>query len=145
MRRLVTPLALLGALTVLIAGCGDPQPPINRVGVNVVEKSAFTGSWYMHSTIIDMEYEGAPVGFVGSNAGDGTGGFLGFSLPRIRWVIDENFLYAYRDYEIVGDPEDPFEVRGDEDEDYLGQPVAAYRIDSHFDIRRTYNSVTGEE
>jgi hypothetical protein len=99
----------------------------------------------MNSTIIDMEYEGAPLGFVGANAGDSTGGFLGFSLPRIRWVIDENFLYAYRDYELVGDPEDPFFVRGDEDPNYLGQPVAAYAIDSHFDIRRTYNSVTGEE
>lgn len=145
MRRLGNTLALSCALAVLAAGCGDAQPPINRVGVNVVEKSAFTGTWYMHQTIIQMEYEGAPVGFVGANAGDRTGGFLGFSLPRIRWVIDEHFLYAFRDYELVGDPEDPFAYRGDEDPDYLGQPVAAYHIDSHFDIRRTYNSVTGEE
>ncbi|MEQ8460437.1 MAG: hypothetical protein RID81_27765 [Sandaracinaceae bacterium] len=145
MRRLGNMLALLCAIAVLAVGCGIEQPPVNRVGVNVVEKSAFTGSWYMHQTIIDMEYEGAPTGFVGANAGDATGGFLGFSLPRIRWVIDENFLYAYRDYETVGDPTDPFAVRGDEDEDYLGQPVAAFAIESHFDIRRTYNSVTGEE
>ncbi|MFK7991943.1 MAG: hypothetical protein AB8I08_38355 [Sandaracinaceae bacterium] len=145
MRRLSTPIALLGALALLAVGCGDPQPPINRVGVNVVEKSAFDGSWYMHTTIIDMEYEGAPTGFVGANGGDDTAGFLGVAIPRVRWVIDEDFLYAYRDYEIVGDPEDPFNVRGDDDEDYLGQPVAAYRIESHFDIRREYNTVTGEE
>jgi len=145
MRRLVNSLAVLAAFAIFVAGCGDQQPPINRVGVNVIEKSALSGSWYMHQTVIDMEYEGAPIGFVGANGGDGTGGFLGFSIPRIRWVIDEDFLYAYRDYEIVGDPEDPFAYAGDEDEDYLGQPVAAFRIDSHFDIRRTYNSVTGEE
>ncbi len=145
MRRLGNMFALLGVMTALAVGCGDPQPPINRVGVNVVEKSAFEGSWYMHRTVIDMEYEGAPLDFVGDNAGDGTGGFLGFSIPRVRWVIDENFLYAYRDYEIVGNTDDPFEVRGEEDENFLGQPVAAFRIQSHFDIRRTYNSVTGEE
>ena len=145
MRRLLNTLAVLGAFSIFVGGCGDQQPPINRVGVNVIEKSALNGTWYMHQTIIDMEYEGAPLGFVGSNAGDGTGGFLGFSIPRIRWVIDEDFLYAYRDYELVADPDDPFAYRGDEDPDYLGQPVAAFRIDSHFDIRRTYNSVTGEE
>ncbi len=145
MRRFGNMLALLGAMAALAAGCGDPQPPINRVGVNVVEKSAFTGSWYMHRTVIDMEYEAAPLDFIGDNANDSTGGFLGYTFPRIRWVIDEDYLYAYRDYEIVSDPEDPFAVRGDEDDDYLGQPVAAFRIESHFDIRRTYNSVTGEE
>lgn len=145
MRRLGNTLALLGAVAALAAGCGDPQPPINRVGVNVVEKSAFTGSWYMHQTIIDLAYEGAATGYVGSNAGDSTAGFIGVAIPRIRWVIDENFLYAYRDYEVVGDPEDPFRIAGEEDADYLGQPVAAFAIDSHFDIRREYNSVTGEE
>ncbi|HJL16826.1 MAG TPA: hypothetical protein RMH99_14275 [Sandaracinaceae bacterium LLY-WYZ-13_1] len=145
MRRLANTFALLGALAAMAAGCGDPQPPVNRVGVNVVEKSAFTGSWYMHQTIVDLDYSGAPTGYVGANAGDGTAGFLGVAIPRIRWVIDENFLYAYRDYETVGDPDDPLRVRGEEDEDYLGQPVAAFPIESHFDIRREYNSVTGEE
>ncbi|MCB9593705.1 MAG: hypothetical protein H6719_13310 [Sandaracinaceae bacterium] len=145
MRRLLTTLALLGTFSIFVGGCGDEQAPINRVGVNVIEKSALNGTWYMHQTIIDMEYEGAPIGYVGSNAGDGTAGFLGVAIPRIRWVIDENFLYAYRDYELVANPDDPFAYRGDEDADYLGQPVAAFRIDSHFDIRRTYNSVTGEE
>ncbi len=145
MRRLGNTLALLGAIATLAAGCGVEQPPINRVGVNVVEKSAFTGSWYMHRTIIDMEYEAAPLDYVGDNAGDSTGGFLGVTIPRIRWVIDENYLYAYRDYEIITDSEDPLGVRGDSDPNYLGQPVAAFKIEKHFDIRRVYNSVTGEE
>ncbi len=145
MRRIVSLIALFGAFAIFTMACGDPQAPINRVGVNVVEKSAFTGSWYMNTTIIDLEYEGAPIAFVGANSGDGSGGFLGFSLPRVRWVIDEHYLYAYRDYELVGDPDDPFAIAGDEDPDFLGQPVAAWAIESHFDIQRTYNSVTGEE
>jgi hypothetical protein len=126
------------------AGCGDFQPPVNRVGVNVVEKSAFTGSWYMARTTIDMAYEAAGLGFVGEIARDGTAGFFGFALPRIRWVIDEETLYAYRDYEIVGDPADPFADAGP-NPDHLGMPVAAFRILSHFDIRREYNPTTGEE
>ncbi|MCC6873477.1 MAG: hypothetical protein IT378_04135, partial [Sandaracinaceae bacterium] len=62
-------LALLG-VPVSLGGCGDPQPPVTRVGQNVVEKSAFTGSWYMHRTVIAMEYEAAGLDFVGDNAGD---------------------------------------------------------------------------
>lgn len=146
MRHLFKTLTLVGALSALwLVGCGNEQPPIDRVGVNVVEKSAFTGSWYMHQVIIDHDYEASPITYTGSAAGDGTAGWTGTAIPRVRWVIDENFLYAYRDYEIVGDPEDIYSHRGDEDEDYLGEPVAAFAIESHFDIRRTYNTVTGEE
>ncbi|MGF1467719.1 MAG: hypothetical protein ACFCGT_16460 [Sandaracinaceae bacterium] len=139
--------ALLCALVSapMLVSCGDPQPPIIRVQTNVAEKSVFTGSWYMGRTVIELEYEGASLDFVGNNAGDGTGGFLGFSIPRVRWVIDEDFLYAYRDYETVADGEEPQRVQGDEDIDYLGQPVAVFGIDSHFDIRREYNPVTREE
>jgi hypothetical protein len=140
----VIALGLVVAAGAGFAGCGDFQPPINRVGVNVVEKSAFTGSWYMARTTIDMDYEAAGLGFVGEIARDSTAGFMGFALPRIRWVIDEETLYAYRDYEIVGDPHDPFADR-EPDPDHLGTPVAAFRILSHFDIRRDYNPTTGEE
>jgi hypothetical protein len=136
----------LAALVVVIAGfagCGNEQPAVNRVGVNVVEKSAFTGSWYMARTTIDMDYEAAGLGFVGEIARDGTSGFFGFALPRIRWVIDEETLYAYRDYEILEDTE-PLED-APPNPDHLGTPVAAFRILSHFDIRRDFNPVTGEE
>jgi hypothetical protein len=145
MRRLAA-VAALSMMTILAGvSCGDPQPPINRLGPNIVEKSAFEGSWYMSRTVIDLEYEGAPLAFVGSNSGDPTSGIFGRGIPRVRWVIDENFLYAYRDYEIVSDPEDPFAIAGDEDEAFLGQPIAAFAIQSHFDIRRSYNATTGEE
>lgn len=144
---------LIMAASVGVLGCGNEQPPVNRVGVNVVEKSAFTGSWYMARTTIDMDYEAAGLGFLGEIARDSTAGFFGFALPRVRWVIDEETLYAYRDYEIVGDPEDPWagtspspDARQPGDPaPYLGTPVAAFRILSHFDIRREYNAVTGEE
>ncbi|MGE3634252.1 MAG: hypothetical protein AB7P00_30410, partial [Sandaracinaceae bacterium] len=148
MRQLSISFTLLGAIAALAltaAGCGNEQAPVDRVGVNVVEKSAFEGSWYMSQVVIDGDYEASPVTYIGSSAGDGTAGWTGTAIPRVRWVIDENFLYAYRDYEIVGDPEDPYRIAGDEDPNFLGEPVAAFAIESHFDIRRQYNSVTGEE
>ena len=141
--RLVMALAFAGALGAGFSGCGDPQPPVSQLGANIIDKSIFEGSWYMAQTIIDFDYEAAGLGFVGEVGSDGTSG--GYAIPRIRWVIDEQMLYAFRDYQTVGDAVDPFEDERQSDPRFLGQPVAAYRIASHFDIRRSYNTVTGEE
>jgi hypothetical protein len=130
-------MALLASGTAF-GGCGDPQPAINQVGVNVLEKSLLAGSWYMTEQIIDFDYEAAGLGFVGEISQDGTGG----GMARIRWVIDEQMLYAYRDYLTTEDAQNPMAAQSDT---FLGQPVAAYRIESHFDIRRVYNTSTGEE
>ncbi|MCA9600675.1 MAG: hypothetical protein KC417_01550, partial [Myxococcales bacterium] len=124
----------------LAASCSQEEP-ISRVGVNTVDKAIFSGSWYAGSTVIDVDYEAAGIGtYPGDKAIDYAGGSLGV-IPRIRWVIDEDHLYAYRDYQLTagidGEVVQPGEI--------LGQPVAAYRIESHFDIRRAYNPVTGEE
>ncbi|MBX3250276.1 MAG: hypothetical protein KF901_24070 [Myxococcales bacterium] len=131
------------ALFVLNA-CGKEQPAINRVGVNVVDKALFTGSWYYSRVVIDVDYEAAGIGtFPGDSAYDFVGSDLG-SMPRVRWVIDEDMLYAYRDYEIIegiNPPGSPATTPGAT----LTHPVAAFAIESHFDIRRLYNSVTGEE
>ncbi|MCA9601355.1 MAG: hypothetical protein KC417_04995 [Myxococcales bacterium] len=123
-----------------LTACSD-APAVNRVGVNVVDKRIFTGSWYLSRTVLDVDYEAAGVGtFPGDAATDYAGS--GFSaIPRIRWVIDEDFLYAYRDYQLIeGEDGAPVEAGT-----IFGQPVAAFAIESHFDIRRDYNSVTGED
>src|SRR5262245_351593 len=86
--------ALFGPL-----GCGDEEPPINRVGVNVVEKSVFQGSWYMSRTVIDVDYEGSALGtFPGDAASDAAQTFT--AMPRIRWHIDKDTLFALRDYQL---------------------------------------------
>ncbi len=61
-------------------------------------------------------------------------------LVRIKWEIQEQELLARLTYELISDT------------DYKGasltpngQVVAAYTIQSHFDIRRSYNPTTGEE
>jgi len=142
MHRHLSNLVLLTTLLALTAvGCSDQRAPVNQVGVNVVDKGLFTGSWYYSRTVIDVDYEAAGFGtYPGDTAIDFAGG--GFTtFPRIRWVIDENTLYAYRDYELIegANPEHP------EPGDFLGHPVAAFAINSHFDIRRDYNPTTGEE
>ena len=139
-------LGLFCALTGLLAagagfgGCGDPRAPLTTVGTNVVEKDVFQGSWYMTEQVIDFDYDAAGLGFVGEISTDGTSG--GYAMVRIRWVIDEQVLYAFRDYQTVGDAADPYR---EPEEGFLGQPIAAYRILSHFDIRRAYNPTSGEE
>ena len=48
-------------------------------------------------------------------------------MPRIRWVIEEKTLLAFRDYELLegGNPGAP------EPGTILGQPVAAFEIEKH--------------
>ena len=73
MKQRLLPLTLAALATMgasLIAAC-DGEAPINRVGVNIVDKSVFTGSWYMARTVIDVDYEAAGIGtFPGDAASD---------------------------------------------------------------------------
>jgi hypothetical protein len=147
MRRL--PSCWLLVLTCILSACGSEEPPVNQVGVNVVEKAIFQDSWYMSRTVIDVDYEAAGMGtFPGDIASDAAMDFT--ALPRIRWVIDEKTLFAYRDYELVqgGDGTskagDAAQHEQDREKMYAS-PVAAYKIEKHFDINRAYNASTGEE
>ena len=136
MKRSLT-LTFVAAMLAATVGC-DEEPAIDRVGVNVVDKSLFTGSWYFSRVVIDVDYEAAGIGtYPGDAAIDFASAGLG-SMPRVRWVIDEDTLFAYRDYELLEG------VNGDEEVD-ITHPVAAWNIESHFDIRRDYNPLTGEE
>jgi hypothetical protein len=133
---------LLLTITSFFAGCATQQPPVDRVGTNAVGKAHFRdASWYFARTVIDVDYEGGQLStFPGDAALDFQGSDLA-SMPRIRWVIEEDTLLAFRDYELVegANPEAP------EPGGHLGQPVAAFEIEKHFDIRRAYDDATGEE
>lgn len=125
---LVVLLAALGAST--LAGCNDAQPTVNRVQPNVVEKKTFDGEWYFLQTVIDTPYS-AGFTFVGEQG----------SLEKVKWEVQEEFLIARRSYEHIAGSE----ANGIADDSEANAPIAVYRISSHFDIRRDYNSVTGEE
>jgi hypothetical protein len=132
-----------------LPACGSEEAPINRVGVNVVEKAIFQDSWYMSRTVVDVDYEAAGMGtYPGDIASDAAMDFT--ALPRIRWVIDQNTLFAYRDYPLVqgGDGQAKAGDAGldaQKRSEMYASPVAAYKIQKHFDVRRAYNPSTGEE
>ena len=111
-------------------GCTG-QPAVNRVQPGAIEKAVLRDSqWYFLQTVIDSPYS-APYAFVGQQ-GD---------TEKIEWEIQEELLIARRSYEYIAVSE-PEGIAGSTEE---GAVVAMYKIESHFDIRRDYNPVTGEE
>lgn len=130
----------------VIPGCIEPGPRIERVQTNLIDKSVFEGEWWFTHTVIDVSDDASwAIGAAGASA-PWPGATANFDIAsqsgvvgRIRWVIDENFIYAYRSSEIVqGSSAD---ARSPE---FRGQPLAAYAILGHFDVRQDYNPVTGE-
>lgn len=119
---------LLAAL--FLTGCPEPRDPIDRTQANKLLKSDLDGEWFFQRTVVDTPYE-TEFTFVGDQG----------ELERIRWRIEENALVAVRSYQRFegSDPD-----RNEEGE-YEGNPIAAWPIISHFDIRREYNATSGEE
>jgi hypothetical protein len=143
-RHLLTAAATL----LLLSACAEERAPINRVQPNVIRKSDLDGEWYYQQTVIDMDTS-ANYSVIGDNAF--------WNLERIRWDIQESYLYARRAYEWVDNSDNTnYEFDGtdrgsvgatitEDGQPYLGAVVAAFRIESHFDIRREHNPTTGEE
>jgi len=149
-------MTMAGAIACALAlgGCADDRGSISQVQTNVVSKDIFDGSWYISSTVIDVDYEASSLGtYEGDSADDWSltnnpwnQRAINYNIARIRWVIDENFLYAYRDYELVQMTQDDGDPAGEPtDPTKLGEPLAVYAIESHFDLQRAYNPTTGEE
>ncbi len=108
----------------MVIGCFNVAPDINRAGGNYSQKKQFEGEWYYRPTIVDKQYHNASI-FIGSEC----------DLDRVKFEITENVLRAYRSYEKVG---------GTESANHGQQTlVAAFPILKHFDIKREYNSANG--
>ena len=131
---------LFAALLLLptLVGCAEERAPINRVQANALDKQFFVGElqdpsddpeFYWRNFVVDGSESQSLVG-IGSWSG----------VDRIRWDVQENLLVARKSYSVAP---------GSDDKGDAGLPdgtvVAAYRIDSHFDIVRDYNPQTGEE
>ena len=131
-------------LTALALGssmhCAEERAPIVRVQEGALRKEWFIGADYQ-STRDDPEFY--MENFVVDAPADQTMMPVGTydDVDRIRWEVQENLLLARKSYEYV----DGSDGRG-----RPGQPtqngliVAAYRIESQFDIRFDYNPATGE-
>ncbi|MEE2829099.1 MAG: zinc-dependent metalloprotease [Myxococcota bacterium] len=128
--RPTSSLLILIPLALLLSSCPEARPPVDQVQANVIDKSQLQGEWYFQRTVIDTPYE-TEFTFIGDQG----------ELERIRWRVEENLLLAVRSYPRF-DGSEPAAEDGDA---FDGQPVAAWPIQSHFDIRRDYNPVSGEE
>lgn len=123
-------LLALAASAFVAFGC-DVRPAIVQVQPGAIRKDVFTsGEWHVQQTVIDSQYSMSYT-FVGEQ-GD---------MDRIEWEITEDFLIARRSYEFIAGAE-PSGIAAESEE---GAVIAIYGIDSHFDIRRAYNPITGEE
>jgi hypothetical protein len=131
----------LGLLLGLAAtGCAQEREPIDRVQPNVLKKSFFLGE-DIHDSADDPEFLTRAYS-VGSPYSQNTFYYgTGSGLDRVRFEVTEDLLIARKSYQ-VGRGRDDKGIPGGEAN---GTVVAAYRIDSHFDIRKSYNPVTGEE
>ena len=139
LRRSIAALSIIGCAG--LAGCAEERDPINQVQANALAKSFFVGElakpeddpeFYMRVTVVDVDSGAGSDGLFTNSDAQPT--------MRVRWEITENLLLARLTYERI-DNTDGKGVRRTPD----GQAVAAYTIESHFDIKRSYNESTGEE
>ena len=131
-------IAAVGVLSAALVGCSQRNPDINRVEIQPYwSKADFDprDSWYTTTTVIEA----------GPNSGrwGGPGETEFLVTERLRWEITETQLIGWRDYAAAIGSEQDSHAGGDEQ--FKGAPVAVFPIVSHFDIRRTYDALTGEE
>ena len=121
-------LAGLVAVAVL-AGCASGADDVNRVQPNYQKKALFSGDWYFRQTVVDVPYEAGWL-FEG----------MASDVEKIHWKIEQDALIAYRRNQLVPGAQEPTDSERPE-----FVPVAAWAIESHFDIVREYNPATGEQ
>jgi hypothetical protein len=139
-----------------MVGCAAERDPINRVQLNAIPKSFLVGDdytgaqddpeFYARSMVIKVPY------------GESGSDFLMFtntinSMSKIKWQIQEDKLIGRVSFERIDGTDgqglapkqdaerDPNKPLAQND----GVVVYAFKIEKQFDIRRDYNSTTGEE
>ncbi len=124
---------LIGAalLVSLPLGCSETVKDIDRTQGNLIRKADLDGEWHLLQTIVGVPPTSAFT-FEGETS----------RLERVRWAIHENYLVAYRSYQLVPGAEAPSTLAPF---DGTENPVAAYPIEGHIDVIRDYNPNTGEQ
>ena len=139
-------LLLVGAVGLTAGGafgCAEEREPINRVQANALAKSFFVGDrlldssddpeFWTQGTLVDVGYGANQDGLFTST----------YAQPasRIKWVVTEDLLLGRLTYERIEGSDGKGAGAHTDD----GIIAVAFRIQSHFDIRRAYNPSTGEE
>lgn len=126
-------LGMVAVSTVVGAGCAQDVGDIDRTQPNKLDKALFANDdeWYFRQTVIDTDFQGSMGYFAG----------LESNMKRVRWVITEDVLYAMSTVE----PADGVTQGYLDEETRRVGVVAAFPIQSHFDVQRSYNASTGEQ
>lgn len=125
------------ALAVVVVSCGTPVAPRTTVQHDVIAKRDLEGVWYFRQTVVGVPFS-AGFTFPGEQGEN--------EMEKIVWDLQEDQLIARRAYEYVRGTEKGNPAYGSgADRRYLGAPVAAFKVKSHFDIIREYSASTGEE
>lgn len=117
---------------VLLSSCAG-EGDLDRTQPNRLPRAMFDGTWYVRSTVVSVPGTSAAA-FVGQTG----------TMEKIRWDIQEEHLLAYRAYEEIPGTDSNGKTK-ENSPDYKENPIAAFRIESHFDIKREYNPSTGEQ
>jgi len=131
--RSVIPSLAAALLASTVFGCAQEVGDIDRTNLSspAIPKSFFDGEWYFQRTVVDVP-SGNGFTFIGMSD------FNGMSI--ITWDLQENWLYARRNIELITGADD-LATAG---EGYEGEVLAAYPV-QHFDVVRGYNAQTGEQ
>ena len=135
-RQALGALVLMGAVMSLV-GCAQQVGDIDRTQPNKLRKEIFNSEdeWFTMSTVVETN----------STAVTSFAGLQG-EMARVRWEVNENVLLAYRTNEdVVGIDTHLNNPESEANGLFEGRPVAAFPIQSHFDVQRQYNSATGEQ
>jgi hypothetical protein len=140
---LATPARRLAAAALVLAACAEQRPDINRVQPNALDKAFFVGAdlrdssddpeFWAQASVVDVGYGASQDGLFTSTYAQ--------PMSRIKWVVQEDLLVGRLTYERIADSDGKGAGRTSND----GVVVAAFRIQSHFDIKRDYNPATGEQ
>ena len=120
----------------LALSCGETVKPRSTVQADAIAKTDLAGTWYFRQTVVGTPFT-TGFTFVGEQGEN--------EMEKITWDIQEGMLTARRAYEFVRGTEKNGPHQQSVGGGYLGAPVASFKITSHFDIIREYNSSTGEE
>jgi len=153
----------------LYMSCAADVGTIDRTQHDKLEKSLFAGVWYMTHTVVDTPFN-AGYTFVGETNFGQTGKVI-FDIQEDLLVVYPIYEYVegsekdyrsekvfkYWDGECTSEHSEDYQCLDGVDnldnpdmqccfvEMYVGQPVSAFEIVSHFDVQREYNEQTGEQ
>lgn len=159
---------LLMAIATMMVSCAQDVGTVDRTQPNALRKTMFDGEWYMRQTVVEVPYQ-VDYTFIGEHPWPNTADLVQWDVQEGYLIAYRTYEHnpgseAYihklnsklETYGTVCSKDDDIKVLGynqDCPEGYelqskkafQGTPVAAYRISKHFDIKRTYNSSTGEQ